>query len=81
MKFRFHIKNIKVSLGCYPTGQTWIAFNDGLNSTMISQISGISSTFLLVNGLFMFQLTSGMTIQLCTNICLANSFIFTGIGG
>jgi hypothetical protein len=29
----------------------------------------------------MFQLTSGMTVESCTIACLANSFVFTGIGG
>jgi hypothetical protein len=74
-------KNIKVLIGCYPTDQTWIAFNDGITGTLISQIPGISSTYLLVNGFYMFQLANGMTVESCTKICFANTFLFSGIGG
>ncbi len=71
-----------MSLGCFPSGQTWAAFNDGLTSTMISKISGVSgSCYTLVNGFCMFQLLSGMTLESCTSICLSNSFVFIGIGG
>ena len=72
---------VKVSLGCYPTGQSWTAFNDGLSNALFSQMPAVSLTYPLVNGFFMFQLASGMTIESCSSICLANSFIFSGIGG
>ena len=71
-----------VSVGCYPSGGIWAVFNDGLTSNMTLKIYDcVNPPQLLVNGYQMFKLTSGMTIESCTSICLENSFLFSAIGG
>jgi hypothetical protein len=69
-------------MGCYPSGGIWAVFSDGLTSNMTSKIVGyVNSTNLLLNGYIAFKLTSRMTIESCTSICLENSFLFSAIGG
>ena len=68
-------------MGCYPSGNTWAAFDDGLNKTMVSRIRGTSATSLLFTGYYRFGLASGMTKESCAKICFENSFLFSAIGG
>ena len=68
-------------MGCFPTNNTWAAFHDGLNKTMVSRIVGTSGTSLLFNSYYKFSLTSGMTRESCAKICFENSFLFSAIAG
>jgi hypothetical protein len=68
-------------MGCYPTGNTWAVFHDGLNKTMVSRIVGTSGTSLLLNGYYMFGLTSGITRESCAKICYEHLFQLSAIGG
>ena len=79
-----NLNPILVSIGCFPTGRTYAAFNDGLTKNMTSEISGSvisNSPYLLMNGFYMFRLTSGMTVEACARICLKNKFLFSATGG
>ena len=70
-------------MGCYSTGRLYDAFNDGLTVNVTSKISGSfisNSPYLLMNGYYMFRLTSGMTIESCAKICHENLFLFSGLG-
>jgi len=40
-----------------------------------------NNPYLLMNGFYMFTLTSGMTIDMCTSICLENKFFYSAIFG
>ena len=66
-------------LGCFSSGSAFNMFKEGLTQYMISTIPGISSVDALVNGFYRFTLTSGMSINSCTSICLELKFAFSGI--
>ena len=70
-----------MSLGCYSSGGTWVAFDDGLTSEMASKIVGTLDISRRFNGFSIFRLTSGMTIESCTRVCLENSFLLSAIAG
>ena len=66
---------------CYPSGGgNHDTLTDGLTQSQVVSIN-TSSTYLTSNNNYLFQLSTGMTIEKCNNICLQFNFLYAGLIG
>ena len=73
-------------IGCYPGGSLILgAFSFdllgcGLTQTILSNYnSNISYEWPQLNNAYLIMLNTGMTIEKCIDICLANGFVYAGL--